>query len=47
MVSCVETNRKGIGIEKETEHFNNSKKRVEEKRKEKEIEAQTLFGTQN
>jgi len=35
MVSCVETNRKGIGIENEPEHFNSAKKRVEEKRKEK------------
>lgn len=46
MVSCIETNRKGIGIESDSTHFNNAEKRVEEKRKEKDLQAQTLFGTQ-
>jgi len=36
-IACINTNRDFIGIEKELEHFNNSKKRVEEKRKEKEF----------
>jgi site-specific DNA-methyltransferase (adenine-specific) len=44
MVSCVEENRNGIGIEKESEHFTNSKKRVEEKRKEKDFNVVTSFG---
>ena len=37
MVSCIDTNRNGIGIEMELEHFETSKKRVEEKRKETEL----------
>ena len=44
MISCVDTNRDGIGIEIELEHFNTSKKRVEEKRKEKEFNVVTSFG---
>ena len=44
MVSCIETNRNGIGIEKELDHFTNSKKRVEEKRKEKDLTQKTIFG---
>ena len=44
MVSCIETNRNGIGIEKELYHFTNSKKRVVEKRKEKDFNVVTSFG---
>jgi len=45
MVSCVEKNRNGIGIEMELEHFETAQKRVEKKRKEKDLQAETLFGT--
>jgi site-specific DNA-methyltransferase (adenine-specific) len=47
MVACVETKRDGIGIELDETYYNLAKKRVGEKRKEKEIEAQTLFNEQN
>jgi len=47
MVACVETKRDGIGIELDETYYNLAKKRVREKRKEKEIEAQTLFNEQN
>jgi site-specific DNA-methyltransferase (adenine-specific) len=43
-IACVNTDRNFIGIEKELEHFTNSKKRVEEKRKEKEFNVVTSFG---
>ena len=43
-IACINTNRNFIGIEKELEHFTNSKKRVEEKRKEKEFTVVTSFG---
>ena len=46
-VACVNTNRNFIGIEKDENYFNIARKRVEEKRKEKEIEAPTLFNEQN
>jgi len=47
LVACKNTNRNGIGIEMNEDYFNIAKKRVEEKRKEKEIEALTLFNGQN
>jgi len=43
MVACVSTNRNGIGIEMDENYFNIAKKRVEEKKEEKEFEPQTLF----
>lgn len=43
-IACINTNRNFIGIEKELEHFTNSKKRVGEKRKEKEFNVVTSFG---
>jgi len=43
-IACINTDRNFIGIEKELEHFTNSKKRVEEKRKEKEFNTVTSFG---
>ena len=43
-IACINTDRNFIGIEKELEHFTNSKKRVEEKRKEKEFNVVTSFG---
>ena len=43
-ISCINTDRNFIGIEKELEHFTNSKKRVEEKRKEKDFNLITSFG---
>ena len=46
-VACVNTNRNFIGIEMDENYFNIARKRVEEKRKEKEIEAPTLFNEQN
>ena len=46
-VACVKTNRKFIGIEKDQNYFNIASERVAEKRKEKEIEAPTLFNEQN
>jgi len=43
-IACINTNRNFIGIEKELEYFSSSKKRVEEKRKEKEFNIITSFG---
>jgi DNA modification methylase len=43
-VACINLNRKFIGIELEEKYFQVSKKRVEEKRKEKDLQAGTLFG---
>jgi DNA modification methylase len=45
-VVCDDLNRKCIGIELKEFYLDMSKKRVEEKRKEKEIEAPTLFNAQ-
>ncbi len=42
--ACLNTNRNFIGIELDENYFNISKKRVEEKRKEKDLQAGTLFG---
>jgi len=42
-IACMNTNRNFIGIELEEEYYEIAKKRVGEKRKEKEIEAPTLF----
>ena len=47
MIACMNLNRKGIGIELDDKYFEIAKKRVEEKRKEKDLQAQTLFGTQD
>ena len=46
-VACVNTNRNFIGIEKDENYFNIAKKRVAEKRKEKDNEEPTLFNEQN
>jgi len=46
-MACKNTNRKFIGIELDKSYFSIAKKRVEEKRKEKENEQQTLFGDTN
>ena len=50
-VGCVNTNRRFIGIELEDKYFSIAEERVkkalEEKRKEKEIEAPTLFNELN
>ena len=43
-IACINTNRNFIGIELDKKYFNISKKRVEEKRKEKDLQAGTLFG---
>ena len=43
-ISCIDTNREFIVIEKELENIELIKKRVEEKRKEKNLQAGTLFG---
>ena len=43
-IACMNTNRNFIGIELDENYFNTSKKRVEEKRKEKDLQAGTLFG---
>ena len=45
-IACINTNRKFIGIELDENYFNISKKRVEEKRKEKDLQAGTLFGNE-
>lgn len=45
-IACMNTNRNFIGIELDDNYFNISKKRVEEKRKEKELQAGTLFGNE-
>lgn len=42
-IACINTNRNFIGIELDENYFNISKKRVEEKIKEKDLQAQTLF----
>ena len=44
-IACMNTNRNFIGIEKDFNYFDVSKKRVEKKRKEKDLQAETLFGT--
>ena len=46
-IACINTNRNFIGIENNMDYFNISLKRVEEKRKEKENEAPTLFSEPN
>lgn len=43
-IACMNTNRNFIGIELDENYFNISKKRVEEKRKEKDLTQKTLFG---
>ena len=43
-LACLELNRNYIGIENDQNMFEISKKRVEEKRKEKDLQAGTLFG---
>lgn len=43
-VACMNTNRNFIGIELDENYFNISKKRVEEKRKEKDFNVVTSFG---
>ena len=47
LVACKNTNRNGIGIEMNEDYFNIAKKRVAEKRKEKDNEEPTLFNEQN
>ena len=47
MVACKNLNRNGIGIEMDENYFNIAIERVGEKRKEKEIEAPTLFNELN
>ena len=46
-IACMNTNRNFIGIELDDSYFAIAKKRVEEKRKEKENEAPTLFSEPN
>lgn len=46
-IACIETNRNFIGIELDEHYFAIAKKRVEEKRKEKENTPQTLFDEPN
>jgi site-specific DNA-methyltransferase (adenine-specific) len=46
-VACKNLNRRFIGIEMQEDYFNIASERVGEKRKEKEIEAPTLFNAQN
>ena len=43
-IACMNTNRNFIGIETDFNYFDVSKKRVEKKRKEKDLQAETLFG---
>ena len=43
-IACINTNRIFIGIELDENYFNISKKRVEEKRKEKDFNLITSFG---
>jgi len=45
-IACMNTDRNFIGIELDEHYFAIAKKRVEEKRKEKDLQAQTLFETQ-
>jgi len=47
MVACVNTNRNGIGIEQDENYFNIAKKRLEEKKEEKDNEPPTLFNAQD
>ena len=47
MLACKNLNRNGIGIEMNEDYFNIASERVEKKRKEKEIEAPTLFNEMN
>jgi len=47
MVACVSTNRNGIGIEMDENYFNIAKKRVEEKKEEKENKQLPLFNELN
>jgi site-specific DNA-methyltransferase (adenine-specific) len=47
LVACKNTNRNGIGIEMNEDYFNIASERVGKKRKEKEIEALTLFNELN
>ena len=46
-IACINTNRNFIGIELDESYFAIAKKRVEEKRKEKENEPPMLFGEPN
>jgi len=46
-IACMNTNRKFIGIELDEKYYEVAKKRVEEKRKEKDNEAPTLFNELN
>ena len=46
-IACINTDRNFIGIEKELEHFTNSKKRVEEKRKEKRFTSRNSLWKRN
>jgi DNA modification methylase len=43
-IACMEMNRNFIMIEKDENYFSIIKKRVEEKRKEKDLTQKTLFG---
>ena len=43
-IACINANRNFIGIENNTDYFNISLKRVEEKRKEKDFNVVTSFG---
>ena len=43
-IACINTDRNFIGIDNNMDYFNISKKRVEEKRKEKEFNVVTSFG---
>ena len=45
-IACLNTNRKCIGIEVEEKYFNLAFERVGEKRKEKDLQAGTLFGNE-
>lgn len=45
-LACMELGRNFIGIEIDEEIFNSAKKRLEEKRKEKDLQAWTLFGNE-
>ena len=43
-IACINLNRNFIGIDDTKKYFNISLKRVEEKRKEKDLTKKTLFG---
>jgi DNA modification methylase len=45
-IACMNLNRNFIGIELEEKYFDIAKKRVGEKRKEKDLQAGTLFGNE-